>query len=907
MMSVGSIWESWSQDLAMALVHFLWQGAGVGLLAFILLSLLRSRPQRQYNVACLAFFALPIFLVTTCLTVHENKIATRSSMLGANIAGLAVPSGSDDRQADAVNQTVGTDAIALVDVTLPASGTGEVEESTGLTVISLWPARSHPWIITIVFTYMAGVMAMLAKLLVGLYRCRLLMDDETSLDRTELVRQMHEQCRRLGLRRVPGLLVSRRIQVPIVLGCMSPVVVWPAAFVSGWDPQHMGAILAHELAHIRRYDPIVNLLQRIVEAVLFFHPVTWWLSRRIHIAREICCDETAAGGIGPTNYALALLTMAESCAGLRGIDLSTTKMALSADGGHSQLLGYRIRRLIGDHNSAVGMLKPRSAVLLFVMFFVGAVSAYAWSPRPSVTASDSQQASSDDAASATADSIPENPAGVFEGIVRGPDGQPLSGARIYVLRSNSTAIKNERVRATTDAQGRFRFFAPDMMFRLEEGKWLRREALVYALADGLAPDWMVTWGDSTSTFREYWTPREGTPIELHLTRSTVPIRGKLLNPTGRPLADASVRVTAVMVPRDEDLTVHLDRWSKANIGARFLTKAPDYKRELTNPTEFNGAALSTQTDAEGRFELAGFGDDRIVRLEILSPSTQSKIAEVMTRVAPDVGTFLDFDNKPTDVVYGADFQVTLEPGLTVTGIVRDRNTKEPVPDMWVTKYFHPLLSPHERSAMAVTDSEGKFTIHGLHPKTLEFEESHRYIAAIAKPGNPYQMFSAMIQNDGTATIEVARGIPYRLRLTDDAGSEINENATVEYYPVIPNPKSASVVQVPGYSNWPKSNTAVRQTDGSFIGFALPGPGVIVVTLKDDWRFQKAPVDPRSFFEPDSSKWYADGSQYGNDRFIMTFSGAVEPKRYSAVKLLNVSDDSKSLELDLRLKRNSASN
>ncbi|MFO1062519.1 MAG: M56 family metallopeptidase [Pirellulales bacterium] len=906
-MNVGSIWESWSQDLAMALVHFLWQGAGIGLLAFILLWLLRNRPQRQYNVACLAFFALPLCLVTTCLIVHENKIATRSSTLGADVADMVVPSGSDDRQAAAANQTAGTNSIALIDVPQPTSGSGEVEERKGRTVISLWSASSHPWIIATVLTYLAGVMAMLAKLLVGLYRCRILMDDDTSLDRTELVRLMHEQCRRLGLRRVPGLLVSRRIHVPIVLGFLSPLVVWPAAFVSGWDPQHMGAILAHELAHIRRYDPIVNLLQRLVEAVLFFHPVTWWLSRRIHIAREICCDETAAGGIGTTNYALALLTMAERCAGLRGVELQSNWMALSAGGGHSQLLGYRIRRLIGDHNSAVGMLTPRSAILLFVMLFVGAMSAYAWSPRSSVTASDSQLASSDDVTSETADPIPENPAGVFDGIVRGPDGQPLSGARIYVVRSNANAIKNERVRATTDAQGHFRFFAPDMMFRLEEGKWLRREALVYALADGLAPDWKVTWGDNTSTFREYWTPREGTPIELHLTRITVPIRGKLLDPTGRPLTDASVRAAAVMVPRNEDLTVHLDHWSKANMSARFLTKAPDYKRELMNPTEFNGAALSTQTDDEGRFELAGFGDDRIVRLEILSPSTQSKIAEVMTRVAPDVGTFLDFDNKPTDMVYGANFQLTLEPGLTVTGIVRDRNTKEPVPDMWVTKYYHPLLSPHERSAMAVTDREGKFTIHGLHPKTLEFEESHRYIAAIAKPGNPYQMFSAVIQNDGTATIEVARGIPYRLRLTDDAGSEINDNATVEYHPIIPNPKSASFVQVPGFSNWPKSNTAVRQADGSFIGFALPGPGVIVVTLKDDWRFQKAPVDPRPFFEPDSSKWYADGSQYGNDRFIMTFSGAVEPKRYSAVKLLNVSEDSKSLELDHRLKRNSASN
>ncbi len=94
--------------------------------------------------------------------------------------------------------------------------------------------------------------------------------------------------RRLHIARRVTLLESGRVDVPTVIGWIRPVILLPASALSGLAPQQLEAILAHELAHVRRHDYVVNLLQTLVETVLFYHPAVWWLSRRIRAgAREL--------------------------------------------------------------------------------------------------------------------------------------------------------------------------------------------------------------------------------------------------------------------------------------------------------------------------------------------------------------------------------------------------------------------------------------------------------------------------------------------------------------------------------------------------------------------------------------------------------------------------------------------
>ena len=104
--------------------------------------------------------------------------------------------------------------------------------------------------------------------------------------------------RRMGLARPPRVLISEWAGGPSVVGWLRPVILLPAATLSGLTPEQLEAMLAHELAHIRRHDYLVNWLQMLVETLLFYHPAVWWISRRIRHERELCCDDLAVSACG---------------------------------------------------------------------------------------------------------------------------------------------------------------------------------------------------------------------------------------------------------------------------------------------------------------------------------------------------------------------------------------------------------------------------------------------------------------------------------------------------------------------------------------------------------------------------------------------------------------------------------
>ena len=86
---------------------------------------------------------------------------------------------------------------------------------------------------------------------------------------------------------------SAAVQVPSVIGWLRPVVLLPMSALTGLTPGQLESILAHELAHIRRHDYVINVLQSAAEVLLFYHPACWWLSRRMRVEREHCCDDAA--------------------------------------------------------------------------------------------------------------------------------------------------------------------------------------------------------------------------------------------------------------------------------------------------------------------------------------------------------------------------------------------------------------------------------------------------------------------------------------------------------------------------------------------------------------------------------------------------------------------------------------
>jgi len=135
------------------------------------------------------------------------------------------------------------------------------------------------------------------------------------------------------------LLQSAAVEVPTLLGALKPVILLPASALTGLSADQLTALLAHELAHIRRHDYLANILQSCIETLLFYHPAIWWLGRRIRLEREHCCDDTAVAlTSSPLTYAQALAAM-ES---LR----TPSSLTLAATGPSRGTLLKRIQRLL---------------------------------------------------------------------------------------------------------------------------------------------------------------------------------------------------------------------------------------------------------------------------------------------------------------------------------------------------------------------------------------------------------------------------------------------------------------------------------------------------------------------------------------------------------------------------------
>ncbi|MFP2903318.1 M56 family metallopeptidase, partial [Corallococcus sp. 4LFB] len=191
-----------------------------------------------------------------------------------------------------------------------------------------------PWL---VLAWGMGVAASSLRLLKGWLGLRRQVDEAVHAS-WEWQQRLEVLARRLNLTRPVRLLVSSKLDVPSTLGWLKPVVLVPTATLTGLAVRELELVLAHELAHIRRHDFAVNVVQTLVETLLFYHPAVWWMSQVIRVERENCCDDLAVRqGPGALPYARALTALEA----LRSQGMDASGPALSALGGS---LKDRVRR-----------------------------------------------------------------------------------------------------------------------------------------------------------------------------------------------------------------------------------------------------------------------------------------------------------------------------------------------------------------------------------------------------------------------------------------------------------------------------------------------------------------------------------------------------------------------------------
>ncbi len=200
---------------------------------------------------------------------------------------------------------------------------------------SLLPGFST-WIAVL---YIAGLLVQFGMLLFGLFRINIIR--KKSLQNVDLSwnPQLNILASKLDLKKKVKLTICYDTLVPCTIGFIKPIIVLPVAIINHLSPAEVEAILLHEMAHIRRNDYLFNIIQRIMEMVLFFNPVIWFLGKEIRREREFCCDDLVLQNTNnPLIYAQALLQIAEN---------NTNKLSLSlyASGEEKYTLLNRIKRL----------------------------------------------------------------------------------------------------------------------------------------------------------------------------------------------------------------------------------------------------------------------------------------------------------------------------------------------------------------------------------------------------------------------------------------------------------------------------------------------------------------------------------------------------------------------------------
>lgn len=316
---VNSLWRTpLMEAVGLALLHFIWQGFLVGLMVRVTLAAQQSHSANARYLTCL--MGMGVMMALPAITVYAIMLDLPSAFPSplTGVALLATP-------------------VAAPHWTLP-----------------LLPWLTCGWI--------AGACTLQLRLIGHWLRAEMLKRTGLQIASRECRRHFSELRGRMEIKGRVRIFESAQIAVPSVIGWLRPVVLIPIGLAERLTPIQLRSVIAHELAHIGRHDYLMNLAQSVFESLLFFHPITWWVSRRLRMEREFCCDDTAIAVCdNRLQYAQALSALEN----IRGIKEQTV---LAANGG--SLMKRLTRILAGERtgsNDLNKLLLPLSMLLVMVV------------------------------------------------------------------------------------------------------------------------------------------------------------------------------------------------------------------------------------------------------------------------------------------------------------------------------------------------------------------------------------------------------------------------------------------------------------------------------------------------------------------------------------------------------------
>ena len=315
------------ERLGWTLIHFVWQAAAVAVLLALVLKTLRKRSASARYIT--SYLALMLIIALPLTTMALLEVSEPVAEAGLAPAPVSIMEATPIEMVEVAELTALTIDPALL-------------ETPEVAVRAPWTRRAaaalEPALPYLVLGWLLGVFGLSAWHLGGwaqLQRMRRRMISEVA---APLHTKLRELAQALGVRRAVAMLESTLVEVPTVVGWIKPVILLPVSVLSGLSADQLEAILAHELAHIHRYDYLVNIVQTVIEILGFYHPALWWISHKIRAERENCCDDLAVQVCGDSvRYARALTCLEE-------MRHHRSELAVAASGGS---LAARIGRLLG--------------------------------------------------------------------------------------------------------------------------------------------------------------------------------------------------------------------------------------------------------------------------------------------------------------------------------------------------------------------------------------------------------------------------------------------------------------------------------------------------------------------------------------------------------------------------------
>ena len=325
-------------NLALTLIHFLWQGCLIALaLKFLLIITPHQQSRTRYTLSAIAMIACLIVPILTYFAIYQPNY---------------------------IQLVVQQEPTAFIENTVDLASSETI--SWYQDIFEALPYVSILWFSVVTF--------LAAKLTIELYNVNQLPKKGTIPAESALQLRFEQLVQNINLRKTPRLLISLKTDIPMAIGWLKPVILIPAAMLSGLTPTQLDMLILHELAHVRRHDYLVNFFQTLIETLLFFHPAVLWISKQMRNEREYCSDDIAVKvGGSPIAYAHTLADTASLCRKHR--NHAIPNMAMAASGGD---LKQRVVRLIDQHHCSSNddSGKFLASVLIIFSVFIVAIKPY---------------------------------------------------------------------------------------------------------------------------------------------------------------------------------------------------------------------------------------------------------------------------------------------------------------------------------------------------------------------------------------------------------------------------------------------------------------------------------------------------------------------------------------------------